>query len=74
MEGQSSYRGGQFDGGRMVMLQRWSLMVGEWSFYRGGQFNGGRMVMLWRWFNERRKAMLGGLFNGVRMVMLRGGQ
>ena len=35
--------------GRMVMLQRWSLMEGEWSFYRGGQFNGGRMVMLRRW-------------------------
>ena len=33
----------------MVMLQRWSLMEGEWSFYRGGQFNGGRMVMLRRW-------------------------
>ena len=24
----------------MVMLQRWSLMEGEWSFYRDGQFNG----------------------------------
>ena len=29
------YRGGQFNGGRKVML--------------GGQFNGGRMVMLRRW-------------------------
>ena len=29
----------------MVMLQRWSLMEGEWSCYRVGQFNGGRMVM-----------------------------
>ena len=48
MEGESSWRGGQFDGGRMVMLQRWSLMEGEWSFYRGGQFIGGRMVMLQR--------------------------
>ena len=28
----------------MVMLQRWSLMEGEWSFHRGGQFNGGRKV------------------------------
>ena len=28
----------------MVMLQRWSLMEGEWSFYRGGQFNGGRWL------------------------------
>ena len=32
----------------MVMLQKWSLMEGEWSCYRGGQFNGGRMVMLQR--------------------------
>ena len=45
----SCYRGGQFDGGRMIMLQRWSLMEGEWSFYRGGQFNGWIMVMLQRW-------------------------
>ena len=42
----------------MVMLQKWSLMEGEWSFvqqwslmdgewlsYGGGQFSGGRMVM-----------------------------
>ena len=43
----------------MVMLQRWSLMEGEWSFYRCGQFNGGRKVMLC------------GQFNGVSMVMLR---
>ena len=31
----SCYRGGQFKGGRKVML--------------GGQFNGGRIVMLRRW-------------------------
>ena len=37
---------GQFKGGRMVMLQRWALMEGEWSFYRGGQFNGGRIDMV----------------------------
>ena len=64
MEGAwSCYRGGQFNGGRMVMLWKWpvksrengyvtevdSLMEGEWSCYRGGQFNGGRMVMLQRW-------------------------
>ena len=50
-------------GGRMVMLQRWSLQrsenghvtevftltEGERSLYRGAQFKGGRMVMLWRW-------------------------
>ena len=51
------------NGGRMVMLQRWSLMEGEWLSYtgvvslvegewlcyRGGQFNGGRMVTLQKW-------------------------
>ena len=38
MEGKwSCYRGGQFNGGRMVMLQRSTcLMEGEWSCYRGG--------------------------------------
>ena len=30
----------------MVMLQRWSLMEGEWSYYRGGQFKGGRIVIV----------------------------
>ena len=44
------YGCGQFNGGRMVMLQRVaSLMEGEWSCYRGGKFNGGRMVSLQRW-------------------------
>ena len=48
-ENSSSYRGGQFDGGRMVMLRRWlslmessndhvtdvvSLKEGEWLCYR----------------------------------------
>ena len=38
MEGEwSCYGGGQFKGGRMVLLQRWSV------------FNGGGMVMLERW-------------------------
>ena len=37
MEGEwSCYRGGHFNKGRMVMLQRW-------------QFKGGRTVMLLRW-------------------------
>ena len=64
MEGAwSCYGGGQFRGGRMVMLQRWlvywrendhvtevdSLMEAELSCYRGGQFNGGKMIMLQRW-------------------------
>ena len=58
MEGDwSCYGGGQFKGGRMVMLQRWSLMdgewvsygglvEGEWLCYRGDHFNGGKMVRL----------------------------
>ena len=51
--------GGQFNGGRMVteaftngermvMLQRWSLMEGEWLSYGGGQSSRGRMAMLQR--------------------------
>ena len=49
MEGEwLCYRGGQFNGGRMVMLQRGSLLEGEWSCYRGGKFNGGRMVLIQR--------------------------
>ena len=55
-------RGGHFDGGKMVTLQRWSvywkenghvtkvvnLMEGEWSCYGGGEFKGGRMGLLQR--------------------------
>ena len=33
----------------MVMLQKWSLMEGEWLCYRSGQFKGKRIVMLQRW-------------------------
>ena len=32
----------------MVMLQKWSLMKGDWLCYRGGKCNGGRMVFLLR--------------------------
>ena len=42
----SCYRGGQFNGGRMILREMVSFMEGEWSFYRGAQFNGGRMVIL----------------------------
>ena len=45
---ENGYGGCQFNGGRMVMLQRWSLMEGEWLSYGGGQFSGGRTVMLQR--------------------------
>ena len=38
-------RGGQFNGGVMVMLEMASLMEGEWLCYKGGLFNGGGMVM-----------------------------
>ena len=73
------------NGGRMVMLQRWSLMEGEWLCYGGGQFNGGRnghvtevvTLMEGKWsryrggqFTGGRRFMLGGQFNGGRMVML----
>ena len=58
----SCYRGGHFNGEKMVTLPRWSvywkenghvtevvtLMEGKWSCYRSGNFNGGRMVMSWR--------------------------
>ena len=48
MEGDwSCYRGGHFNGGRMVhVTEVASLMEGEKSCYRGGHFNGGRMVTL----------------------------
>ena len=44
MQGQwLCYGGGHFNGGRMVMLQRWPVC------YRGDLFNGGGLVMLERW-------------------------
>ena len=64
MEGEwFCYKGGLFNGGGMVMLEKWavywekndhvtevaSLKEGEWSCYRDGQFNEERMVMLQRW-------------------------
>ena len=42
------YRGGQFKGERIIIMEVASLKEGEWC-YRGGQFNRGRMVMLQRW-------------------------
>ena len=50
MEGEwSCYRGGQFNGGRMVILQRRLYNGREWSCYGGGQLKGGRIFMLQRW-------------------------
>ena len=47
MEGEwSCYGGGEFKGGRMVMLLRWPI-------------KGGRMVMLQRWFNGWMNGVLG---------------
>ena len=55
MDGEwSCYGGGKFKGGRMVMLQKWSVkwrendhvremlsfMEGEWSLYRGAHIKG----------------------------------
>ena len=49
MEGEwFCYRGGLFNGGGLVMLERWRLME-ENIRYGGGQFKGGRIVMLQRW-------------------------
>ena len=57
----SCYGGGQFKRGRMVMLQRQTILggmvimevaclkEGEWSSYKSGQFKRGKMVMLQRW-------------------------
>ena len=72
MEGDwSCYRGGQFNGGRMVMLRKWSvkwrenshltevasLIEGEWSCYRCSLMDGE-----WSFYG-------GGQFNGGRMVV-----
>ena len=48
LEGEWSYRGGQFYGGSGHFTGVLTSMEGEWSCYGGGQFKGGRMVMLWR--------------------------
>ena len=59
MEGEWSCLIGQFNGVKMVLLQKRSLvhwrengmlwrlpfMEGEWPCYGGGHFNGGRMVI-----------------------------
>ena len=56
MEGEwSCYGGCQFNGGRMVMLQRYPVIEGACSCYSGGQFKGGRMVMLPGHSNGARK-------------------
>ena len=45
----SCYRGGLFNGGGMVMLERWSVYWRENGFVTVDLFNGGEMVMLQRW-------------------------
>ena len=45
MEGEwSCYRGGQFNGVRMVVTKETCLMEEECSCYRGGQFHGGQVI------------------------------
>ena len=46
MEGERScYRGGQFNGGKMVITEVVQFREeGQWSCYRIAQFNGGRNV------------------------------
>ena len=47
MEGEwLCYRGGHFDGGKMVTLQRWSVQCRENCHITEVVTNGGRMVML----------------------------
>ena len=43
--GWSCYNGGQFKGGRMVVMEVVTLMEGGHQRVRGAQFNEGRMVM-----------------------------
>ena len=45
----SCYRGGLFNGGGMVMLERWSVYWRENGFVTVGLSNGGETVMLGRW-------------------------
>ena len=46
----SCYRGSHFNGGRMVMLRRWSVYWKENGHVTEvASFNGRRMVMLQRW-------------------------
>ena len=44
----SCYGGGKFNGGIMIMLERWSVLWRESGRYRDHQFKGRRMVMLQR--------------------------
>ena len=80
MEGEwSFYRGAQFYGGRMVIIEV-TLMEGE--CYRGGQFKGGRMVMLtlmggrmvmlkkWWLMEGAWSCYRGGQYNGGRMLVM----
>ena len=44
----SCYRDGSFNGGSIVMLQRWPVEGRKNGHYESGQFNGEKMVMLQR--------------------------
>ena len=45
----SSYGGGQFKRGRMVMLQRQPIYFKGNGPYGSGQFKGGRIIKLQKW-------------------------
>ena len=70
MEGEwSRYR--SLNGGKMVMLQMWSVQGWRMVMLGGGQFNGGRMVMLQSWPVEWENGHVTEVVtNGGRMVML----
>ena len=67
----SCYGGGQFNGGRMVMLQKQSVYWREngdtevVSWRENGHVTEVASLMKGKWFCYK-----GGLFNGVGMVML----
>ena len=69
-EAWSGYRGGHFNGGRMVMLQV-TLLEGKWS-YRGSQFYGGsgHFTGVFTSMEGEWSSYGGGQFKGGRMVML----
>ena len=73
MDGECScYRSGQFNRGKMVMLQRWLVYCRENGHVTEVVTNGGRMVTLQRWsLMEGEWSCYGGCqFNGERTVKL----
>ena len=74
MEGEwSYYGGGQFSGGRMIMLQRWIVYRRENGHVTEVVTNGGRIVMLQKWSLMEGEWLCyrSGHSNGGRILMLR---